>query len=147
MQFQTLIMTILFGLLASNQAQAKGDFNDSCLVNPTRNCTIDVAPLIKLVTGAPDAGDTVVCSLPGEPGKSTTLTFGKNKTLLGKGIFELYTQEGMFIPLTAGDHPGMDVEITYPEKIIVGREDTASILIKNNGWRKKNILLVCPIKT
>ena len=42
---------------------------------------------------------------------------------------------------------GMDVEITYPEKIIVGREDTASILIKNNGWGKKNILLVCPIKT
>ena len=37
----------------------------------------------------------------------------------------------------------MDVEITYPEKIIVGREDTISILIKNNGWEEKqNISLV-----
>ena len=38
---------------------------------------------------------------------------------------------------------GMDVEITYPEDIIVGREGTISILIKNNGWEEKqNISLV-----
>ena len=32
---------------------------------------------------------------------------------------------------------GMDLEITYPEKIIVGREGIISVLIKNNGWEEK----------
>lgn len=32
---------------------------------------------------------------------------------------------------------GMDVEITYPEEIVVGREGVISILVKNNGWEDK----------
>jgi len=32
---------------------------------------------------------------------------------------------------------GMDVEITYPNEIIIGREDNISVLIKNNGWEDK----------
>ncbi|MDH5568517.1 MAG: hypothetical protein OEX98_01825 [Nitrosopumilus sp.] len=32
---------------------------------------------------------------------------------------------------------GMDVQITYPEEIVVGREGIISILIKNNGWENK----------
>ncbi len=32
---------------------------------------------------------------------------------------------------------GMDIQITYPEEIIVGREGVISILIKNNGWENK----------
>ncbi len=32
---------------------------------------------------------------------------------------------------------GMDVEITYPDEIVVGREGVISILVKNNGWEDK----------
>ena len=32
---------------------------------------------------------------------------------------------------------GMDIEITYPDEIIVGREGVISILVKNNGWEDK----------
>ena len=38
---------------------------------------------------------------------------------------------------------GMDVEITYPNEIITGREYSISVLIKNNGWEdKQDISLV-----
>lgn len=36
---------------------------------------------------------------------------------------------------------GMDVEITYPNEIIVGREGNISILIQNNGWEDKQDIL------
>ena len=32
---------------------------------------------------------------------------------------------------------GMDIQITYPDEIVVGREGVISILIKNNGWENK----------
>ncbi|BDQ31949.1 hypothetical protein [Nitrosopumilus zosterae] len=32
---------------------------------------------------------------------------------------------------------GMDIQITYPEEIVVGREGVISILVKNNGWENK----------
>ena len=32
---------------------------------------------------------------------------------------------------------GMDVEITYPEDIVIGREGIVSILVQNNGWEDK----------
>ena len=32
---------------------------------------------------------------------------------------------------------GMDVEITYPDEIIAGRDGIISVLIKNNGWEDK----------
>lgn len=32
---------------------------------------------------------------------------------------------------------GMDIEITYPDEIVVGREGVISILVKNNGWEEK----------
>ena len=32
---------------------------------------------------------------------------------------------------------GMDIEITYPEQVIVGRDTSISILLKNNGWEDK----------
>ena len=32
---------------------------------------------------------------------------------------------------------GMDIEIIYPNGIVVGREDVISFLIKNNGWEDK----------
>ncbi|MCA9827900.1 MAG: hypothetical protein KC444_05860 [Nitrosopumilus sp.] len=32
---------------------------------------------------------------------------------------------------------GMDIEITYPDEIITGREYSISVLIKNNGWEDK----------
>ena len=32
---------------------------------------------------------------------------------------------------------GMDIEITYPDEIIIGRDATISILIENNGWEDK----------
>jgi len=32
---------------------------------------------------------------------------------------------------------GMNIQIIYPEEIVVGREDVISILIKNNGWENK----------
>ena len=32
---------------------------------------------------------------------------------------------------------GMDIEITYPDEIVVGREGVVSILVKNNGWEEK----------
>lgn len=31
----------------------------------------------------------------------------------------------------------MDIEITHPDEIVVGREGIVSILIKNNGWEEK----------
>ncbi|AFS81783.1 hypothetical protein NKOR_09680 [Candidatus Nitrosopumilus koreensis AR1] len=32
---------------------------------------------------------------------------------------------------------GMDIEITHPGEIVVGREGIISILVKNNGWEEK----------
>ena len=32
---------------------------------------------------------------------------------------------------------GMEIEITYPEEIVVGRDGSLSILVKNNGWEDK----------
>ncbi|MCV0430745.1 hypothetical protein [Nitrosopumilus sp.] len=32
---------------------------------------------------------------------------------------------------------GMDIQIQYPEEIVVGRDGNISILIKNNGWENK----------
>ena len=32
---------------------------------------------------------------------------------------------------------GMDIEITHPDEIVVGREGIISILVKNNGWEEK----------
>ena len=32
---------------------------------------------------------------------------------------------------------GMDIEITYPDEIVVGRDGIISILVKNNGWEEK----------
>ena len=31
----------------------------------------------------------------------------------------------------------MDLEISYPDEIVVGRDGIISILIKNNGWEDK----------
>ena len=36
---------------------------------------------------------------------------------------------------------GMDIEITHPDKIVVGREGLISILVKNNGWEEKQVIL------
>ena len=30
----------------------------------------------------------------------------------------------------------MDIEITHPDEIVVGREGIISILVKNNGWEE-----------
>lgn len=32
---------------------------------------------------------------------------------------------------------GMDIEITHPNEIVTGRDEIISILVKNNGWEKK----------
>ena len=32
---------------------------------------------------------------------------------------------------------GMDIEITYPDEVVVGREGIVSFLVKNNGWEDK----------
>lgn len=32
---------------------------------------------------------------------------------------------------------GMDVEITYPKEIVIGRDGIISVLVKNNGWEDK----------
>ncbi|AJM91498.1 MULTISPECIES: hypothetical protein [Nitrosopumilus] len=32
---------------------------------------------------------------------------------------------------------GMDIEITHPDEIVLGREGIISILVKNNGWEEK----------
>ena len=32
---------------------------------------------------------------------------------------------------------GMDIEVTHPDEIVVGREGIISILVKNNGWEEK----------
>lgn len=38
---------------------------------------------------------------------------------------------------------GMEIEITYPEEIVVGRDGSMSILVKNNGWEdKQNISFI-----
>ena len=38
---------------------------------------------------------------------------------------------------------GMDIEITYPDEVVIGREAIISVLIKNNGWEdKEDIMLV-----
>ena len=39
--------------------------------------------------------------------------------------------------LTQNLEGGMNVEITYPDEIVVGREGVISILVKNNGWEEK----------
>lgn len=39
--------------------------------------------------------------------------------------------------LTQNLEGGMDVEITYPDEIVVGREGVISFLVKNNGWEEK----------
>lgn len=33
---------------------------------------------------------------------------------------------------------GMDIEITYPDAVVVGRDFSISFLIQNNGWEDKN---------
>ena len=54
-----------------------------------------------------------------------------------------------FIPSSYADtitqslEGGVDIEITYPNEIIIGRESSISVLIKNNGWEdKQDISLV-----
>ena len=32
---------------------------------------------------------------------------------------------------------GMEVEITYPGEVIVGRDGIISVLVQNNGWEEK----------
>ena len=53
---------------------------------------------------------------------------------------------GMFLVLLPSVHAetitlnfegGMDVEITYPDDIVIGREEIISILVQNNGWEDK----------
>jgi len=47
------------------------------------------------------------------------------------------------VTITQNLEGGMDVEITYPNEIIIGREYSISVLIKNNGWEdKQDISLV-----
>ena len=36
---------------------------------------------------------------------------------------------------------GMDIEITHPNEIVVGRDGIISILVKNNGWEEKLSLI------
>ena len=36
---------------------------------------------------------------------------------------------------------GMEVEITYPEEVIVGRDGIISVLVQNNGWEEKHEIL------
>jgi len=36
---------------------------------------------------------------------------------------------------------GMDIEITYPDEVVIGRESVISILIKNNGWEDKQDIM------
>ena len=31
----------------------------------------------------------------------------------------------------------MEIEIVYPNEIVIGRESTISFLVKNNGWEDK----------
>ena len=39
--------------------------------------------------------------------------------------------------ITQNFEGGMDVEVTYPEDIVIGREGIISILVQNNGWEDK----------
>ena len=39
--------------------------------------------------------------------------------------------------ITQNIEGGMDLEISYPEEIVVGRDGIISILVKNNGWEDK----------
>ena len=39
--------------------------------------------------------------------------------------------------ITQNFEGGMDLEISYPDEIVVGRDGIISILIKNNGWEDK----------
>ena len=36
---------------------------------------------------------------------------------------------------------GMDIEITYPDEVVIGREGIISVLIKNNGWEDKEDIM------
>ncbi len=52
------------------------------------------------------------------------------------GVFVLFP-EIYAETITQNLEGGMDIQITYPEEIVVGREGIISILIKNNGWENK----------
>lgn len=39
--------------------------------------------------------------------------------------------------ITQNYEGGMDIEISYPDEMVVGREGVISILVKNNGWEEK----------
>ncbi|NND87066.1 MAG: hypothetical protein HKM23_07075 [Nitrosopumilus sp.] len=39
--------------------------------------------------------------------------------------------------ITLNYEGGMDIEISYPDEIVAGREGVISILVKNNGWEDK----------
>lgn len=39
--------------------------------------------------------------------------------------------------ITQNFEGGMDIEITYPDDIVIGREGIISILVQNNGWEDK----------
>ena len=52
------------------------------------------------------------------------------------GIFVLLPEIYAEI-ITQNLEGGMDIQITYPEEIVVGREGIISILVKNNGWENK----------
>ena len=39
--------------------------------------------------------------------------------------------------ITKNFEGGMDIEITYPDEVVVGREGIVSVLVKNNGWEDK----------
>jgi len=52
------------------------------------------------------------------------------------GVFVLFP-EIYAETITQNLEGGMDIQITYPEEIVVGREGVISILIKNNGWENK----------
>ena len=39
--------------------------------------------------------------------------------------------------ITQNFEGGMDIEIIYPDEIVVGRQGTISILVQNNGWEDK----------
>ena len=36
---------------------------------------------------------------------------------------------------------GMDIEIIYPDEVVIGREGIISVLIKNNGWEDKEDIM------
>lgn len=43
--------------------------------------------------------------------------------------------------ITQNFEGGMDVEISYPDNIVIGREGIISILVQNNGWEDKQDII------